>query len=266
MPLPLYLLLFWTCPPCVPTQLPSPFDIATRKYSRKRCIIITSIDSKQRLLSSLCHRQPCHASHHTHRQGVVTLKSGHHQCFHSPPCPPWLVEILRCLLARCTLLCCRLTFGYESSPKIFNTLSETVCWILLNNHNISFLVRLLDNFLIISPPSSPQRKQRAPPHPFSSLESLLTQICFRLHSQSKSCDLQFPPCPVLHQLPISPSPRPPQLHPMYYSPRASIHLSFAIYPHLLWWPTDSPTWHPSVDWCHSLFVSSMENGSQQNGA
>lgn len=127
----------------------------------------------------------------------------------------------------------RLTFGYKSSPKIFNTLSETVCWILLNNHNISFLVRLLDNFLIISPPSSPQRKQRAPPHPFSSLESLLTQICFRLHSQSKSCDLQFPPCPVLHQSPISLSPRPPQLHPMYYSPRASIHLSFAIYPHLL---------------------------------
>lgn len=70
-------------------------------------------------------------------------------------------------------------------------------------------VHLLDGFLVIFPASSlpvsslvpltsvssdlwedcqprKQRKQRAPPHPSSSAESLLIQICFRLHSQSKS--------------------------------------------------------------------------------
>ena len=49
----------------------------------------------------------------------------------------------------------RLTFGCKSSPKLFDILSEALCWILANNHKIPFLVHLLDDFLVISPPSSP---------------------------------------------------------------------------------------------------------------
>ncbi|KAI2645934.1 Pro-Pol polyprotein [Labeo rohita] len=48
----------------------------------------------------------------------------------------------------------RLTFGFRSSPKISDTLSEAICWILSNNYDIPYLIRLLDDFLIISPPNS----------------------------------------------------------------------------------------------------------------
>ena len=48
----------------------------------------------------------------------------------------------------------QLTFGCRSSPKIFDTLSEALCWILLNVYHVPFLLHLLDDFLVISPPSS----------------------------------------------------------------------------------------------------------------
>ncbi len=48
----------------------------------------------------------------------------------------------------------RLTFGCKSSPKIFDMLSEAVCWILSNNYAIPQLIHLLDDFLIISPPDA----------------------------------------------------------------------------------------------------------------
>lgn len=43
------------------------------------------------------------------------------------------------------------TFSCKSSPKIFNTLSEVLCWILSNNYAIPFLVHLLEDFISISP-------------------------------------------------------------------------------------------------------------------
>ncbi|XP_030292106.1 uncharacterized protein LOC115592964 [Sparus aurata] len=49
----------------------------------------------------------------------------------------------------------RLTFGCRSSPKIFDSLSEALCWILLNNHHLPYVVHLLDDFLTVTPPSSP---------------------------------------------------------------------------------------------------------------
>ncbi|XP_056104363.1 uncharacterized protein LOC130083381 [Rhinichthys klamathensis goyatoka] len=48
----------------------------------------------------------------------------------------------------------RLTFGCKSSPKIFDMLSEAICWILSNNYAIPHLIHLLDDFLIISPPGA----------------------------------------------------------------------------------------------------------------
>lgn len=49
----------------------------------------------------------------------------------------------------------RLTFGCKSNPKIFDTLSEALCWMLINNYNTPFLVHLLDDFLSINSPSPP---------------------------------------------------------------------------------------------------------------
>ncbi|XP_062282481.1 uncharacterized protein LOC133987208 [Scomber scombrus] len=49
----------------------------------------------------------------------------------------------------------RLTFGCKSSPKIFDSLSEALCWILINNCKLPYVVHLLDDFLTVTPPFSP---------------------------------------------------------------------------------------------------------------
>ncbi|VDI30344.1 Hypothetical predicted protein [Mytilus galloprovincialis] len=45
----------------------------------------------------------------------------------------------------------KLVFGCRSSPKIFDTLSQAICWIAQNNYNIEHILHLLDDFLVIVP-------------------------------------------------------------------------------------------------------------------
>ena len=47
-----------------------------------------------------------------------------------------------------------LPFGLRSAPFIFNQLSDALEWILLNKCAISFVCHILDDFLIVEPPSS----------------------------------------------------------------------------------------------------------------
>lgn len=47
----------------------------------------------------------------------------------------------------------RLPFGCRSSPRLFDTLSTSVCWIAQNNYNIPVIFHLLDDFLTIDKPS-----------------------------------------------------------------------------------------------------------------
>lgn len=64
----------------------------------------------------------------------------------------------------------RLTFGCRSSPKIFDTLSEALCWILLNNCKLPFVLHLLDDFLLVDYPNSkPDRCISALKHTFKKL-------------------------------------------------------------------------------------------------
>ena len=52
----------------------------------------------------------------------------------------------------------RLVFGSRSAPKIFDSISMAVCWILENNYNIEYILHLLDDFLTIDrPDSTPER-------------------------------------------------------------------------------------------------------------
>lgn len=43
----------------------------------------------------------------------------------------------------------RLAFGCRSSPRIFDSLSEALCWIRLNNCKLPFVLHLLDDFLVV---------------------------------------------------------------------------------------------------------------------
>ena len=47
-----------------------------------------------------------------------------------------------------------LPFGLRSAPAIFNQLSDALEWILLNKCNISFVCHILDDFLLIEPPTN----------------------------------------------------------------------------------------------------------------
>ncbi|MBV2113495.1 MAG: hypothetical protein KUF82_21290 [Candidatus Thiodiazotropha sp. (ex Ctena orbiculata)] len=46
----------------------------------------------------------------------------------------------------------RLVFGCRSSPKIFDTLSQALCWIATNNYGIETIFHLLDDFLTVDGP------------------------------------------------------------------------------------------------------------------
>lgn len=64
----------------------------------------------------------------------------------------------------------RLTFGCRSSPKIFDTLSEALCWILLNNCKIPHVLHLLDDFLLVDYKNAkPERCISALKHTFADL-------------------------------------------------------------------------------------------------
>ena len=46
----------------------------------------------------------------------------------------------------------RLVFGSRSSPKIFDTLSQAICWIAKYKFHINSILHLLDDFLTVDPP------------------------------------------------------------------------------------------------------------------
>ncbi|XP_014880532.1 uncharacterized protein LOC106941895 [Poecilia latipinna] len=81
----------------------------------------------------------------------------------------------------------RLTFGCRSSPSIFNALSEALCWILLNVIKLPSVLHLLDDFLLVDPPSSSS-------HSLSNLKNLFSRIGVPLSEEKTvgpSTELQF---------------------------------------------------------------------------
>lgn len=48
----------------------------------------------------------------------------------------------------------RITFGCRSSPKIFDTLSQAICYIAVHNYKVSHILHLLDDFLTIDKPDN----------------------------------------------------------------------------------------------------------------
>lgn len=48
----------------------------------------------------------------------------------------------------------QLCFGSRSSPKIFDSFAQSLCWIATKKYGIKYLVHLLDDFLCVDPPSA----------------------------------------------------------------------------------------------------------------
>jgi len=52
----------------------------------------------------------------------------------------------------------RLAFGCRSSPKIFDHLSQAVCWIATNNYGVQHILHLLDDFITFEHPDNPGQR------------------------------------------------------------------------------------------------------------
>lgn len=154
-------------PPFSPFRI-SPIGIATRKYSGKKRLIIdlssphgTPIPSINSIIPA-----PDFSMKYASIDQAITLirKAGHGSwlskaditsAFKVMPIQPEFWRFFGTFWKGAYYFAVRLTFGCKSSPKIFDSLSEALCWILINNHKLPYVLHLLDDFLVITPPSTP---------------------------------------------------------------------------------------------------------------
>ncbi|XP_062249448.1 uncharacterized protein LOC133958576 [Platichthys flesus] len=146
----------------------SPIGIATRKYSNKKRLIIdlsaphnSTIPSINSLIPkepfSLFYASVDNAAKMIKLAGVGAWlgKADITDAFKVLPLHPSQWHLFCVKWKSKFYYSVKLTFGCRSSPSIFNTLSEALCWILYNSYKLPFVLHLLDDFLVIDFPSSP---------------------------------------------------------------------------------------------------------------
>ncbi len=143
----------------------SPIGIATGKFSGKKRLIVDLSSPHNSTVPSINSLIPLDEfSLRYHEQAVELIKIAGQgawlakiditSAFKVMPIHPDAWHLFRVQWAGKFYFAVRLTFGCKSSPKIFDMLSEAICWILSNNYAIPHLIHLLDDFLIISPPQA----------------------------------------------------------------------------------------------------------------
>ncbi|KAL2096688.1 hypothetical protein ACEWY4_008836 [Coilia grayii] len=154
--------------PPFPTFRINPIGVATRKYSGKKRLIVDLSAPHNSLVPSINSLVPFEdysMSYQTVDDAVRLIKLAGPNCwlfkaditaaFKVMPIHPDFWHLFGVQWDGQFYFAVRLTFGCRSSPKIFDTLSEALCWILQNNYDIKLLVHLLDDFLAVTPPSAP---------------------------------------------------------------------------------------------------------------
>ncbi|XP_056124427.1 uncharacterized protein LOC130102426 [Rhinichthys klamathensis goyatoka] len=142
----------------------SPIGVATRKFSGKKRLIIdlsAPHNSPYPSINSLIPLEEYSLNYHDIEQAITMIKIAGRgawlakvdisSAFKVMPIHPDSWHLFGVNWQKKYYFAVRLTFGCKSSPKIFDTLSEAICWILSNNYAIPHLLHLLDDFLIISP-------------------------------------------------------------------------------------------------------------------
>ncbi len=146
----------------------SPIGVATRKYSNKKRLIIdlsaprnSSVPSIKSLIPlapfSLFYASVDHAVQMIKAAGARAWlgKADITDAFKVMPLHPSQWHLFGVKWRSKFYFSVKLTFGCRSSPCIFNSLSEALCWILYNTYNLPFVLHLLDDFLVVDFPSSP---------------------------------------------------------------------------------------------------------------
>ena len=190
--------------PPFPVYRISPLGIATRKYSGKKRLIVDLSSPHNSHIPSINSLIPSHDfSMHYHTvnhainlihltgRGSLLSKADITNAFKVLPIHPDFWHLFGVRWKRSYYFAVRLTFGCKSSPKLFNSLSDALCWILTNNHPIAHLVHLLDDFLILLqltaslPSSTPAtRSELAQPPPPRDKASRTICILGRWSSQA----------------------------------------------------------------------------------
>ncbi|XP_057206534.1 uncharacterized protein LOC130564470 [Triplophysa rosa] len=153
--------------PPFPVFRVSPIGVATRKFSGKKRLIFdlsSPHGSPFPSINSLIPLEEFALHYHDIEQAITLIKLAGRgawlakvditSAFKIMPIHPKFWHLFCIRWREKFYFSVRLTFGCRSSPKIFDMLSEAICWILSNNYAIPYLLHLLDDFLIISPPDS----------------------------------------------------------------------------------------------------------------
>ncbi|KAJ8259625.1 hypothetical protein GJAV_G00171580 [Gymnothorax javanicus] len=161
----------------------SPIGVATRKYSgKKRLIIDLSAPHNGPVpsINSLIPLAPFSLFYATVDNAIQMIKSAGQgawlgkaditDAFKVMPLHPSQWHLFGVKWRSKLYFAVKLTFGCRSSPRIFDTLSEALCWILYNTYKLPFVLHLLDDFLVVDfPVSPPARCITAVRNVFSSL-------------------------------------------------------------------------------------------------
>ncbi len=145
----------------------SPIGVATRKFSGKKRLIIdlsAPHNSPFSSINSLIPLEEYSLHYHDIDQAITMIKNVGRgawlakvditSAFKVMPIHPDFWHLFGIRWRERFYFSVRLTFGCRSSPKIFDMLSEAICWILINNYSVPHLIHLLDDFLIVSPPDA----------------------------------------------------------------------------------------------------------------
>ena len=133
----------------------SPIGVATRKYSGKKrlivdlsaphgCVVSSINILKPREPYSLCYASVDNAIHMIKIAGAGAWlgKADVTDAFKVMPLHPSQWHLLDIRWRNKHYFAVWLTFGCRSSPRIFDTLSEALCWILLNVRKLPLVLHL----------------------------------------------------------------------------------------------------------------------------
>lgn len=144
----------------------NPIGLAEHKYSAKKRLIVDLSaphnDPKNPSLNSLIHKDSYSLKYVTIDdaikvikrlgKGALLFKTDIADAFKLVPIKPDLWPFHGIAWDNKFYFYIRLVFGSRSSPKIFDTLSEAICWIAKHNVGIDNLLHLLDDFLVVDSP------------------------------------------------------------------------------------------------------------------
>ncbi|CAG2196837.1 unnamed protein product [Mytilus edulis] len=153
----------------------SPLGVAEGKYSKKKRLILDLSAPHQSdihfSINELIDKDTCSMSYVKIDNAIdIILKYGRHSwlckydisnAFKNCPILPSQWPLFCIKWEDKYYFYVRLTFGCRSSPIIFDTLSQAICYIATNNYKVNNILHLLDDFLTIDPPHAEGERSMA---------------------------------------------------------------------------------------------------------